>query len=66
MAEILEKRKTPNNKDVYLVINAINEEDGQIQKMVVNLDKGIGKFTSDLEIEQALPIIVEDEMKGGE
>lgn len=65
MTEILEKRKTPNNDDVYLVINAINEEDGQIKKMVVNLDKGIGKFTSDLEIEKALPIIVE-ETKGGE
>lgn len=64
MAEILEKRKTPNNDDVYLVINAIN--DGQIEKMVVNLNKGIGKFTSDLEIEQALPIIIEDETKGGE
>lgn len=64
MAEILEKRKTPNNDDVYLVINAIN--DGQIEKMVVNLNKGIGKFTSDLEIEEALPIIIEDEEKGGE
>ncbi|UTH10770.1 hypothetical protein [Macrococcoides canis] len=64
MAEILEKRKTPNKDDVYLVINAIN--DGQIKKMVVNLDKGIGKFTSDLEIEQALPIIIEDDTKGGE
>ncbi|UJS28495.1 hypothetical protein L2Z53_03870 [Macrococcoides canis] len=64
MAEILEKRKTQNNDDVYLVINAIN--DGQIEKMVVNLNKGIGKFSSDLEIEQALPIIIEDETKGGE
>lgn len=60
MAEILQKRKTNNNDDVYLVINAINQEGDQVEKMVVNLNTGIGKFASELEIEEALPIIIED------
>lgn len=60
MAQILQKRKTLNNDDEYLVINVLNEESGKFETAVVNLSNGVARITSESEIDERLPVIIEN------
>lgn len=57
MIEVFQKRKTPNNEDIYQVLKIIT--DNGVEFIVVNLRTGIGKIAAETEIEEALPEVIE-------
>ncbi|UXR73289.1 hypothetical protein MUA48_07865 [Staphylococcus sp. IVB6238] len=58
MIEVFQKRKTLNNDDEYQVFKILTENG--IEFIVVNLRTGVGKIAAETEIEEQLPVIIEN------
>jgi len=59
MVETLQIRRTPNNDTDFLIAMILTGNGTEF--IAVNLDVGVARIVSEPEIEEQLPILIEDE-----